>query len=152
MDDLFPLPIMNYAAERIESIKAGFTGAITAALVSGVTTSLIASIQTEWDNTGSDAGFTPVFQISVAGFSGFLFAVTYRYIVRDDHNSHLSSGAVMAFALVRGLAQVEATLMNDPYWLSSLKILESFLIFAIVALLLNYSIRQGWLKPFERFG
>jgi hypothetical protein len=142
---------MNQAAERIESIKAGLAGAAVAAVVAAISAS-------GWLGSSEAWSVSTAFQIGVAGFSGFLFAVTYRHIIRTDRNSHLKSGAVLAFALVRGLAQVETQLevmllqhsyWQDSYWQLGGSILTSLLLFAAVALLLDYLIQQGWLKQFE---
>ncbi len=46
-------------------------------------------------------------KISGAIISGFLFGVTYRYVVRNDDNPHLKDGTVAAFALVRGLVPLQ---------------------------------------------
>jgi hypothetical protein len=43
----------------------------------------------------------------ILGFSGFLFGVTYRYIIRVDTNPHLKTGGILVFGLVRGLTQIE---------------------------------------------
>ncbi|MEO0842778.1 MAG: hypothetical protein AAF063_28275, partial [Cyanobacteria bacterium J06643_5] len=85
----------------------------------------------------------------IAGFSGFLFGVTYRYIIREDKNLQLKSGSVLAFGLVRGLAQVDIGL---NYSLSILLLaaisLESILEFAIAAFILDRAIKFCWIKPF----
>ena len=53
----------------------------------------------------------------IALLSVFLFGVTYRYIVRTDENPQLQSGAVMAFSMARGLAQVDVGVMaNGTVW------------------------------------
>ncbi|WP_414153323.1 hypothetical protein [Nostoc commune] len=44
---------------------------------------------------------------AVASFTGLLFGVTYRYIIRSDKNPQLKAGGVLAFGLVRGLTQIE---------------------------------------------
>jgi hypothetical protein len=88
---------------------------------------------------------------AIAAISGFLFGVTYRYIVRDDRNPHLKSGAVAAFGLVRGLAEVDAGLhlQSHNLWWFSLVTLESVLLFAIARIALDFAISQGWIDTFE---
>lgn len=44
---------------------------------------------------------------AIAFFSGLLFGVTYRYLIRSDKNPQLKAGGVLAFGLVRGLTQIE---------------------------------------------
>lgn len=141
---------MNQAAERVESLKAGLAGAAAATILAAIPVSYL--LDKFWLFAKPDSGLnSSLLQLSVAALSGFLFGVTYRYVVRADRNSHLRSGAVLAFGLVRGLAQLEITLITDPYWLTGLRILESLLLFALVALLLDYLMQRGWLKQFDAF-
>lgn len=79
--------------ERIESVKAGYVGgmAFTVAYV------LILAINySTWDVYVADIIGLGV-KVAIAFISGFLFAVTYRYIIRTDKNGHLKDGAVLAF-------------------------------------------------------
>ncbi len=77
-------------------------------------------------------------KISGAIISGFLFGVTYRYVVRNDDNPHLKDGTVAAFALVRGLVplQLSTDLIADSGQLS-LFLGESFICFLSSRLLLE---------------
>lgn len=144
---------MNQAVERIESLKAGLAGATGASIVfSGL---WLGSVWVMLPGLSGDQWIRALFsletllQASFVGFSGFLFGVTYRYIVRRDQNPHLRSGAALAFGLVRGLAQIDASLMRDPIWISGIKLLESMLLFGILALMLDWLLQRGWLKPFD---
>lgn len=143
---------MNQAAERVESLKAGLVGAVAAAIaflviVAGSGWAMLGAVSSHvWVNLLT---FTTIMQVGIAGLSGFLFGVTYRYVVRNDQNSHLKQGAVLAFGLVRGLAQLDPTLAIESYWLSGIRILESVLMFAIAALVLDRLMQNGWLKRFE---
>lgn len=84
-----------------------------------------------------------------AALAGLLFGVTYRYVVRQGENPHLSSGVVLAFALVRGLAQLETgwTLHGNPTLLLILGG-ESFLMMAIAAVVLNIALSRKAILPF----
>ncbi|WP_430015265.1 hypothetical protein ACQY1X_00560 [Microcystis protocystis FBCC-A270] len=77
-------------------------------------------------------------KISGAIISGFLFGVTYRYVVRNDDNPHLKDGTVAAFALVRGLVplQLSTDLLADSGQLS-LFLGESLICFLSSRLLLE---------------
>jgi hypothetical protein len=88
-------------------------------------------------------------QLAIGAVSGFLFGVTYRYIIRDDRNSHLNDGAVLAFGLIRGLALIEDNF--DLAALSSLIILvvQSIICFAIARLILDLAIIRKLIKPFK---
>jgi hypothetical protein len=86
-------------------------------------------------------------RLAIAAMSGFLFAVTYRYIIRNDDNSHLKDGAVLAFGIVRCLALWE----GNSHWQEefySLTILsgESIFGFALVRFCLDWLIFKGCLK------
>jgi hypothetical protein len=145
---------LSDTVERIESLKAGGISSGTAA---------IAALLFGWAHrqiafpglAGSEVGFSyPVMSllpIVVAGFTGFLFGVTYRYVIRQDTNPHLKSGAVMAFGLTRSLAQIETAI--EPNFLAMclpllIAGLESIGMIAIAALILERAMRQGWIKPF----
>ncbi len=139
---------MNQAAERVESLKAGLVGAVSATGVFWVGVALTRLYQpwTDLSESPEIINFALLFQSGVALLSGFLFGVTYRYVVRNDRNSHLQSGAVLAFGLVRGLAEVD---LSDAYGLAGFKIVESLLLFGVAAWVLDRLMQRGWLKQFE---
>ncbi len=131
--------------ERIESIKAGCLGAISFTLSYLVVMGFNGIL---WDNFILDwLGLT--LKIAIALASGFLFAVTYRYIIRNDNNKHLKDGSVFAFGLVRGLVPLEMSpnLFDNLVQLSILGI-ESILCFAIVRFSLDFALDRHWIKPF----
>jgi hypothetical protein len=135
------------AAERIESIKAGTLAALSLSLAYSVTTLgnhvLLADLQSTWD-------FNLLVKVVIAGLSGLLFGITYRYIIRDDQNSHLNDGAVLAFGLVRGLAQVDTGLsLTATLWSLCVLGIESILLFAIARFTLDWAMQLGWIKPFR---
>ncbi len=141
--------------ERWQSLKAGMVGAIAAGLLFGLLTVLetqllaldlpifLSGFHRAW-------GVSFLISLAIAMLAGFLFAVTYRYVIRQDQNFHLGSGAAMAFGLVRGLAQVDVAVQAQfaPVTLVLL-VLESVLLFAGLRLVLDGAIAQGWLKPFS---
>lgn len=136
--------------ERLESLKAGSITGVMAAIAEGFFQSLQFYIWPKLEATET-AGliFVPAFwgDLAIAGLSGFLFGVTCRYAIRQDNNPHLSSGVILAFGLVRGLAQVqldEVTLQDVSLVLFA--IMESIGLFAISYIGLSTSIRRGWVK------
>jgi hypothetical protein len=148
-------------AERIESLKAGVTGAIAAGitvlllwnvdrLTAGLLSTGLASAASE-----SVIGVNGAIQGASGLLSGFLFGVTYRYILRHDDNPQLSAGAVMAFGLVRGLSQVEradlpwtASHWTGSLWLAGSWLGQSILLFGVAAFVLDRAMLQQWIKPF----
>ncbi|MEM9264621.1 MAG: hypothetical protein AAGA46_03770 [Cyanobacteria bacterium P01_F01_bin.13] len=133
--------------ERIESLKAGGVAALTGAGVSALLVTLHPNLLPP--NTLS-AG---LLRIAVATVCAFLFGVTYRYIVRNDSNPHLRSGAVGAFALTRSLGQLEgispADLVLSDALPLALPIIESFGLFMCLRLILDWGLQQQWFRPFE---
>ncbi|HEY9728532.1 MAG TPA: hypothetical protein V6D50_18950, partial [Chroococcales cyanobacterium] len=84
---------VNLTTERIESLKAGTLAALFFTLVY----SLIAVVNTlvlgeqfeELATLQITTAFEWVVKVAIAWLSGFLFGVTYRYVIRDDKNPHL---------------------------------------------------------------
>ncbi len=141
-------------AERIESLKAGILAAVSFI----VTYSLIALgnrlLLTEQFELLAALQITNLVSLllkgAIAAFSGFLFGITYRYVIRDDQNAHLKDGAVLAFGLVRGLASIEVEQnLTEAVWLLSTLSVESILCFAIARLSLDWAIHRHWVKPFK---
>ncbi|PZV03771.1 MAG: hypothetical protein DCF22_25990 [Leptolyngbya sp.] len=140
--------------ERWESLKAGGIGAIAA----GILFVLFTLINSQWilipttSAANLPSGSTEV-TIAASGaiaiLSGFLFAVTYRYVIRQDQNVHLKSGAVAAFGLVRGLAQLDIGWQSGVHLLPLLVfMLESFVLFAGVRMAIDWAISHSKVKPF----
>ncbi|MBW4578709.1 MAG: hypothetical protein KME42_03935 [Tildeniella nuda ZEHNDER 1965/U140] len=140
-------------AERIESLKAGLLGALTASLMFGALMLMNGWLSLRFTQLTAlliDAESLRVLVCgAIAAFSGFLFGITYRYIVRQDPNPHLKDGAVLAFGLVRGLTQAEGKL-DETIALLPLTILgiESVLLFAGARIVLDWTLANGWIKPF----
>lgn len=139
--------------ERIESLKAGILGAVAAAMAFGTFVLLNTyGLDHQLPMTGlSTAQHVTSLMLSgaITKLSGFLFGVTYRYIIRQDKNIHLRSGAVLAFGLVRGLAQVDVAYPQTAWLPLVLMVGESMLLFAIVRIVLDWALAQQWVKPFQ---
>ena len=87
-------------SDRIESVKVAITSGIAGTIVSSpfsLITGIISQFDSDWQ----------VKHVSLF-FSLFLFGITYRYAVRKDENSNLKQGVIVAFALTRALAMVDA--------------------------------------------
>jgi hypothetical protein len=148
--------------ERVESLKAGTVaafamflgfGAIAAvnSLILAHRLDFLASLQVR----AIDLNFA--FRGTIAFLSGFLFGVTYRYAIRSDTNPQLKSGVVLAFGLVRAFGQLDAGLFFEAAKIPALQDLlpfvvrsvESVVLFAIAAFVLDWTIARLWIKPFN---
>ncbi|MEM8505677.1 MAG: hypothetical protein AAF716_21305 [Cyanobacteria bacterium P01_D01_bin.1] len=139
---------MTLAEARLESIKSGLIGAGVIGLISMVTMFIAVAASLPLPLPESILGW--LVNLAVAIASGFFFGVTYRYIVRQDDNLHLGGGAVGAFALVRSLAQIEAT-WNDTFAPVSWLLItgESFLWFVAARYALDFAITRQWVEPID---
>ena len=145
-------------AERLESLKAGLVGALTASVIFGALVLAHGWLSLRFVQFAAWSPEANSLRLlmggAIAALSGFLFGITYRYIIRQDQNPHLKTGAVLAFGLVRGLALVEVTLHESialvPSALLPLVLLgvESLLLFAGTRLVLDSALADGWVKPF----
>jgi hypothetical protein len=138
---------MHDRLERIESIKAGSLGGIAAGIVDGMTILVDRSIWHEYSRSLLSLGL----EVAIALVSGFLFGVTYRYIIRTDRNDHLNTGAVLAFGLIRGLAQVDVHEFTlSQVWMDCLIVGKSILMFAIARSAIDYALNSSWILPFTQ--
>lgn len=145
---------LNNLQQRIESLKAGaiagcaFSGAYLLAMA--VNSLILAQQFSLFHSLRVNSLEEWLVRGATAGLCGFLFGVTYRYIIRDDHNPHLRSGAVFAFGLVRGFALVdlETNLLSNFGNLAILG-LESLWGFAVARLALDFFLARQWLQPFR---
>jgi hypothetical protein len=138
---------MQHRLERIESIKAGNLGGIAAGSVYALTMALERSRWYHYSGSLLSVGLA----IAIAIVGGFLFGVTYRYIIRTDRNAHLNSGAVLAFGLVRGLAQIDV----DEFELSqvgidALIVIKSVVMFAIARYAIDRALTASLILPFTQ--
>ncbi|WP_228059008.1 hypothetical protein [Nostoc sp. LEGE 06077] len=135
--------------ERIESLKAGIIGGFalgfTCLLTNLLNTLLLAKYFEILISLQVTVYWHWLVSWAIASFSGLLFGVTYRYIIRQDQNPQLKAGGVLAFGLVRGLAQVEFDWSLPCAVLAS----ESVLWFIVTAITLDRAIQVGWVKPFQ---
>lgn len=148
------------AAERLESLKAGTLAALSlllAFVLVAIANNLILAKLTALTTLQTTAiDLNLVVRCAIASISGFLFGVTYRYAIRRDRNPQLKTGVVLAFGLVRGLAQVDVELSGHASILLAKNIglyaaiaLESMLMFAIAAIVLDFTIQRHWIELFN---
>ncbi|KOP23506.1 hypothetical protein AMR41_25370 [Hapalosiphon sp. MRB220] len=145
----------NLMAERLESLKAGILAALcllSAFLITSLINNLVLTQYFPELCSLAVELFNLQFLLSgaIASFSGLLFGVTYRYIIRLDQNPHLKAGGVLAFGLVRGLAQIDVGVAFAGDVLPFVVLtFEGVLWFKLAAIALDTAIQQGWVKPFS---
>lgn len=138
---------MHDKVERIESVKAGSLSGITAGISYGSIAMIEIFSLPEYSRSLISLGL----EAAISIVTGFLFGVTYRYIVRTDRNDHLNSGAVLAFGFVRGLAQIDVSKFElAQIWLDGLVVGKSILLFSIARYLLDRALVAGWILPFSQ--
>ncbi|QSJ21052.1 hypothetical protein JYQ62_31650 [Nostoc sp. UHCC 0702] len=139
--------------ERLESLKAGIIGGFSLGfaflIASFVNTLVLPKYFSSLASLQIDFNWHWWVSCGIAVFSGLLFGVTYRYIIRSDQNPQLKAGGVLAFGLVRGLTQIEIGWNSYSTVLPFLVLaVESISLFALGAIAVNTAIQQGLLKPF----
>ena len=146
----------SLVTERIESVKAGIVGAGSFAVAESIfgLAKILVNLMT-YDSAAIAAikeaiafDWTWSIELAISAISGFLFGVTYRYVIRSDRNSHLNDGAVLAFGLVRGLALIEKNLVLSELLSLGGLVLQSIICFAIARLVLDLAIARKLIKPF----
>lgn len=142
-------------AERIESLKAGILAGFCLIIAFFLTTLVNHLVLAKYfERFGSLAinslDLQWLVRTGIVCFSGLLFGVTYRYIIRSDKNPQLKAGGVLAFGLVRGLTQVDVGLSYSRDILPFVVLgVESILWFVLAAFFLDTAIQLGWIKPFQ---
>lgn len=104
------------------------------------------------------------FDTDTAAVSAGLFAIVYRYCIRQDDNSQLNQGVVGAFVLVRTLSRVHIptyciaiplrcgpplsyldwNILQQLFWSG----LESAILFAATAKALDFAMEKGYISRF----
>ena len=138
---------MHDKVERIESVKAGSLSGITAGISYVAISTIDRLVLPEYSRSLISLGL----EAAISIVTGFLFGVTYRYIIRTDRNDHLNSGAVLAFGLVRGLAQIDVSKFElSQIWIDGLIVGKSILLFSVARYLLDRALTAGWVLPFSQ--
>lgn len=139
--------------DRVQSLKTAVLAGTAAGMVAAVLLLAHRVPSLGWRTaltsiTSGLSGSTFWVSALIAGLSGGLFGITYRYAVRQDDNFQLKTGVVLAFSLVRGLALVNvAAAVSLRGWPFAAAIAESLLIFATAAASLEFARQQKWIKP-----
>ncbi len=140
--------------ERIESIKAGILGGFCFVIAQFFCWLLNYFILLKrWDFFAIfevKLGLNLAMEVSILFFTGLLFAVTYRYVIRSDDNSHLKDGAVFAFGFVRTLVFWE---LNNNLSENILPLIifaiETIFAFLFTRLVIDFAFDKQLIKKFN---
>jgi hypothetical protein len=138
---------MHDKVERIESVKAGSLGGVAAGISYGLMATIDKLMLPEYSRSLVSLGL----EAAILIITGFLFGVTYRYVIRTDRNDHLNFGAVLAFGLVRGLAQIDVSEFElSQVVMDGLVVGKSILLFAIARYVIDRALAANWVLPFAQ--
>jgi hypothetical protein len=138
---------MHDKLERIESVKAGSLGGLAAGISYGLIVAIDQLILTTYSRSLISLGL----ETAIAIVTGFLFGVTYRYVIRTDRNDHLNSGAVLAFGLVRGLAQIDVSAFElSQVVIDGVVVGKSIVLFTIARYVIDRALAANWVLPFAQ--
>lgn len=142
-------------AQRIDSVKSGIVGAVSASVGSALLLAIHDNSLQQWE-----------FDVDGAAISGGLFAIVYRYCIRNDiDNPQLAQGVIGAFVITRTLGRfhvpTEACDALPLYcgpplgylnWDMILQLawngIESLAIFGLAAMAMDRVMKRGFISRF----
>ena len=135
-------------AQRIESTKAGLTG-----LVAGGTSLIPFTIFQALVNDSSNKSLQFLFDTGSGAVEAALFAIVYRYCVRDgeESNEQLGQGVWGAFAITRALSAGNRFDFLDAEMIQQIAFsgVESFAMFGAAKLAMDFVAQKGFVKRME---
>jgi hypothetical protein len=135
-------------AQRIESTKAGLTG-----LVAGGTSLIPFTIFQALVNDSSNKSLQFLFDTGSGAVEAALFAIVYRYCVRDgeESNEQLGQGVWGAFAITRALSAGNGFDFLDAEMIQQIAFsgVESFAMFGAAKLAMDFVAQKGFVKRME---
>lgn len=135
-------------AQRIESTKAGLTG-----LVAGGTALVPFTIFQTLLSGSSDKSLQFLFDTGSGAVEAALFAIVYRYCVRDgeESNAQLGQGVWGAFAITRALSAGKGFDFLDAEMIQQIAFsgVESFAMFGAAKLAMDFAAKNGFVKRME---
>ena len=147
--------------QRIESVKTAIVGAVSGALLSAPVSALRDLLPT----SASNGLASWEFDSDASALQGALFAIVYRYCIReDDDNPMLNMGVVGAFVLVRATSRVSVpgycTALpldcGEPLGYLDYELIrqlglggaEGIALFGGAAMAMEYAYGKGWISKF----
>jgi hypothetical protein len=135
-------------AQRIESTKAGVTG-----LVAGGATLIPFNILNAVFTDSSDKTLQFIFDTGSGAVEAALFAIVYRYCVREgeESNEMLGQGVWGAFAITRALSAGKGFELFDPEMIQQIAFsgVESFAMFGAAKLAMDFVAKKGFINRME---
>jgi hypothetical protein len=135
-------------AQRIESTKAGLTG-----LVAGGTSLIPFTTLQALINDSSNKSLQFLFDTGSGAVEAALFAIVYRYCVRDgeESNEQLGQGVWGAFAITRALSAGNGFDFLDAEMIQQIAFsgVESFAMFGAAKLAMDFVAQKGFVKRME---
>lgn len=145
-------------AQRIESVKCGVLGALCGSIA-------VAPVAYYHYSFLQDTMAQFEFTTDMAALQGALFAIVYRYAIRNDSNPMLNQGVIGAFVVVRTLSNIRVSdtcsaiplqcgeplgyLNYDMLAQAAIQGAESAVLFGAVALAMDFAFELGWITKFE---
>ena len=134
-------------AQKIESTKAAVIGGIT-----GAVTMLPFNLVEEASNYNLNP-FQFLFDEGTAGLEAALFAIVYRYCVRDgeESNEQLGQGVWGAFALTRALTASKGMEVLSPDMIAQSLVggVESFVLFGAAKFAMDMAVEKGFVNRMD---
>jgi len=135
-------------AQRIESTKAGVTG-----LVAGGATLIPFNILQAVFTDSSDKTLQFIFDTGSGAVEAALFAIVYRYCVREgeENNEMLGQGVWGAFAITRALSAGKGFEMFDSEMIQQIAFsgVESFAMFGAAKYAMDFVVKKGFINRME---
>mmetsp|Transcript_16468 Transcript_16468/g.24635 ORF Transcript_16468/g.24635 Transcript_16468/m.24635 type:complete len:451 (+) Transcript_16468:173-1525(+) len=135
-------------AQRIESTKAGVTG-----LVAGGAALIPFNILQAVLTDSSDKSLQFIFDTGSGAVEAALFAIVYRYCVRDgeESNDMLGQGVWGAFAITRALSAGKGFDLFDSEMIQQIAFsgIESFAMFGAAKFAMDFVAEKGFVKRME---
>ena len=149
--------------QRIESIKTGVVGLLSGGIAGAPVIALHDLVFADQTIVNNSAQWE--FDTDMGSLEAALFAIVYRYCMRDDDNDMLEMGCIGAFVLVQTLSKVRTptyclsaplscgepleyfdwNMLQQAFWSGW----ESALIFGVAAMAMNSCFEKGYISKFR---
>lgn len=149
--------------QRIESVKTAVVGLLSGGIAASPVIALHDLVFADQTIVNNSAQWE--FDTDMGSLEAALFAIVYRYCIREDDNDMLNMGCIGAFVLVRTLSKVRTptycltaplscgapleyfdwNMLQQVFWSGS----ESVLLFGVAAMAMNSCFEKGYISKFR---